>query len=230
MRVFLLAFVLPLLGIASCPPYYPTRVLLIGDSITAGVGSGPGYLSEQDSFAAIVSAAEPERFEFVNLGCSGAETTDWVVESEQNLCWPFATGADLWDVMLAPILPYAPRAFVMLGTNDASDADGTPSSPASYRENLVELLRRLDGNVASATLLPPPPWLSAPAAVQERLAAYRSELAALCADPPELPRHLEIRCADPELGPNDAYLGNAHPNASGHDKIAGAVLADLGVR
>jgi len=67
-------------GVVCARP--PTRVVVLGDSITAGISSqprGPGYAD------LLRSQLGPE-FEVVSLGCSGSTTRDWQPDAPPSTC------------------------------------------------------------------------------------------------------------------------------------------------
>ncbi len=199
------------------------RVLVIGDSFTAGVVSG----RDAPHYVEILGRLLGSGFEVVQLGCSGSTVLDWTrPETVFELCW--AGGA--YDLLALPATP-ADIATILLGTNDtmgymeggcSEPPTACPVSPEQYGKSMNELIDRLISDGVRRVIAIKPPRSSALAVeMVERLRGYAAVLDGLCA------AREEVTCGpdlfdllDPDL---DFADGNIHPDASGHRKIARAL-------
>lgn len=206
------------LALAQCSrAEVPARVLLIGDSITAGMVSEP----IGPSYAALLATELGPGFEIVNVACSGSTTLAWRPDAGPRSC-PEATGAvRLYAERARPALP-ADVATILLGTNDVIGRfEAAPVEPEAYRDSLRAIIDALhaDGVREVMLLSPPVSTLSA-----LRLARYRPLIGELCQE------RAFVTCG-PDLGellgPGDFAAGDVHPNGAGHAKIARALAAAL---
>jgi lysophospholipase L1-like esterase len=192
------------------------QVLVIGDSITAGVVSGPAG----SPYVEVLAEELGGGYEVINAGCSGAASLDWLRPLAVGLPCPIA-GA--YELRAAPYLP-ADIVLVELGGNDAMgffELGPTPiETYASVMATLVD--RLLDDGAGRVVLMTPPPNIAAGEVVGARLRAYGDALWLLCEG------RTNVECFDlyALLDPrHDFYAFNCHPNAAGHEKI-GLALAD----
>lgn len=202
----------------------PISVVLVGDSITAGIVSGaePG-----DPYAGLLADALGPDFAVSEIGCGGASSLDWTRSRGTPIC-----GAEdrqlpnLYEARLLPELP-ADLVTILLGTNDALGyLEPDRVDPADYRDAIEEIVFDLLADGAGRVmLLTPPPNIGRPTE-RALLLGYRSEILDLCGS-------LEDVLCGPDvytlLDADDFELANVHPNAAGHQKIAdalqGAILA-----
>ena len=211
-----LAALAVLAGVVCARPV--TRVVLVGDSITAGVSSepkGPGY-------AELLAGLLGPEFEVVNVACGGSSTLDWQPGAPSWLCTDIEHAVPLYEGRARPALP-ADVAIILLGTNDLAGAlEPAPVEPDAYRDALRTLADALHADGARLVVILSPPF-SMRGVV--RLAGYRQRIGELCRERPFL------RCG-PDLGAlldpiRDFQLNDLHPNASGHAKIAAALAETL---
>lgn len=201
----------------------PTRVVLIGDSITHGVVAGGG-----PPFAERLAGRLGEGYEVVNLGCGGTTSLDWRPGAAP------APGCSaeraLYVERAAPALP-ARIAVVLLGTNDALGFRAPfPTPPEAYRRALHELVAALREDGAGTVLLmtpppPPPAAMGATPWMLRNLHRYRKQVIALCGSAPGAARgpDLFVRL-EPRI---HLEGGDVHPNALGHEAIAEALAARI---
>lgn len=196
----------------------PTRVVLVGDSITAGMSSepkGPGY-------AELLPGLLGPGFEIVNVGCGGASTLDWQPDAPAAFCPSVGRTVRFYETRARPALP-ADVATILLGTNDARGAlEPEPVEPEAYRDALRALAEALHADGARVVVLIAPPFSMKG---RVRLAGYRPQIRALCEEHPFLrcgPDLAELLDPTTDFEPNDV-----HPNASGHAKIAAALAESL---
>jgi lysophospholipase L1-like esterase len=205
-------------GLATRAEAAPIRVVLLGDSITAGYVSAP----VGPAFATLLAGSLGAGFEVVNIGCPGASSLDWSPGVGDSLCPPLpAQLPNLYAALAATSLP-ADLVVVLLGTNDAIGlGEPEPLGAQTYHDAIDELVGGLLGDGAGRVMLatPPPNFASPPA--QLLLAAYAGEIVGLCGAPgdavlcgPDLLSLLEV---------GDFASGDVHPNAAGHAKIAAAL-------
>jgi lysophospholipase L1-like esterase len=194
------------------------RVLLLGDSITAGAVSGPSsrLLSGANGpgYASRLADALGPRVLVKNVGAGGTTSTSWLgqIESPEGA----SVSGDL--------------VVVLLGTNDALWPPGhPPTERARFAANLRAIASGLGRGFGVVMLLTPPPAPAAnPNASPEwtaRLSGYREEVLLACAE-------LERVVCGPDLFTlldprGDFHEGNIHPNAAGHAKIAAALAEAL---
>jgi len=177
-----------------------TRILALGDSLTAGFGLMPG-----EAFPARLQAqlrAQGIAVEVQNAGVSGDTTADGLA----RLDWALA---DHPDVVL-----------VELGANDALRG----IDPKVTYANLDKILARLEAGGARVMLLgmlAPPNWGRE---YQDRFDAIYPDLAKKY-DVPLYPFFLQGVATEPDLNQADGL----HPNAAGVEIIAGK-LAPLVAR
>jgi lysophospholipase L1-like esterase len=201
-----------LTGVMCARP--PTRVLVLGDSITAGISSrprGPGYAD------LLQSRLGPE-FQVVKLGCNGSTTREWQPHAPPFLCREDEPPMRVYASARA-LLP-ADVATILLGTNDLRVLE--PIEPDAYRDGLRTLAESLHADGARDVMLISPPISIVAAA---RLAGYRARLRELCQERPYLhcgPDLVEVLDPAADFQPRDV-----HPNASGHEKIAAALAKTL---
>jgi lysophospholipase L1-like esterase len=201
-----------LTGVVCARP--PTRVVVLGDSITAGISSkpnGPGY-------ADLLRAQLGPEFEVVSLGCSGSTTRDWQPDAPPSTCRGPGEPMHLYASARA-LLP-ADVVTILLGTNDLRVIDAV--EPDEYRDALRTLAERLHADGAREVVLISPPISVSTAA---RLAGYRVRLRDLCAEKPYLHCGPDLVVVlDPVA---DFQARDVHPNKSGHEKIAAALAETL---
>ncbi len=186
------------------------RVLLIGDSITAGRVGGGGL-----PYATLLASKLGPRFEVVNAGCGQTQLVDWIEPT--YLCSnAFRTAAAHLPAEIVAIL---------LGTNDAfGTPESAPSLVAAYDSRMRALITRLRERGARTVILMTPPRLcrkiSTPA-MRIRLIGYRESIFEICRSlegvicGPDLHALLETRA--------DFDACDVHPNARGYAVIADAL-------
>jgi lysophospholipase L1-like esterase len=199
----------------------PLRLVLVGDSITAGQIADTG-----DPYAVqLADALEPD-WDVVNVGCGGTSSLDWRPSPGSTLCG--SLGFQLPNLYTARALPELPADVVtiLLGTNDALGFyEPQPVAPADYGAAIAEIALQLvrDGADHVLLLTPPPNFGSQIANLYLQL--YRDEVLARCdgLDPRILcgPDVYEL------LDPTDFIAGNIHPLLSGHTKIADALYESV---
>lgn len=201
-----------LTGVVCARP--PTRVVVLGDSITAGISSqprGPGY-------ADLLRAQLGPEFEVASFGCSGSTTRDWQPDAPPSTCRGPGEPIHLYASARA-LLP-ADVVTILLGTNDLRVLE--PVEPDAYRDLLRTLAESLHADGAREVVLISPPIAIAVAA---RLSGYRVRLRELCSERPYIhcgPDLVEV--LDPVA---DFQARDVHPNKSGHEKIAAALAETL---
>lgn len=196
------------------------RVLLLGDSITAGTVSepkGPAYPER-------LASALGEDFEVVRAACDGSSSRDWLPEGGGRLCGREAVTPDLYHALALPLLP-ADVVVVLLGSNDAPGyREPAPIEPEDYGENLRAISRALLRDGAGRVLL-----MSAPPSYHRikryrRLMSLRAQVEAVCKSEPRVdcgPNLFDL------LAPDDFAPEGLHPNATGHQHIAEALERSL---
>ncbi|MGH0028264.1 MAG: SGNH/GDSL hydrolase family protein [Myxococcota bacterium] len=203
---------------AACEraPEASVRVVLLGDSITAGRVSeplGPPYTE-------LLGRALGPEFELVTLGCGGSTARDWTRSRGSDLCGGDFAVPNLYEKLARPALP-ADVVTVLLGTNDALERVAVADYEAALREVTAALLA--DG--AGSVLLMTPPVVSSGRVPRIRLLAdYDLAVQRIC-DEVE-----GARCGPTIgrlLGTADFAHDNIHPNGAGHAKIATALAAAL---
>jgi lysophospholipase L1-like esterase len=225
-RLVVRASALSLLALIACggepaePAAPRTRVLLVGDSITAGLVSEP----TGPSYAEILTDRLGDRFEIVNLGCGGSSSLDWTRSRGVETCAGRPTKPSLYDARVVPAMP-AEIACVMLGTNDARGVhEKMWITPDEYEAAIREIATNLLDDGAGTVLLLGPPLALQRVQAMLRIFGYGKALASICE---EMPR---VRCGPDVshlLTQDDYESGNVHPNGSGHAKIAEALAEAL---
>ena len=224
------------LVVASCEDRSaPTRVLIVGDSISL---SSPRSISGDEpglAYAEKLSRHLGQNFEVTNVSCGGSSSIDWSVTTPSRFC-PFAelpndrVPKGLLEDRALPELP-AETAIVLFGTNDAvgfGEPRIEPVEPDAYGAAIDELVTALlSGGVQTVILMAPPKFNSKgipnpnfePPNVL--LAQYREKVRARCnvedgvVCGPDLYELLDIA--------TDFAPGDVHPNANGHEKIEAAL-------
>lgn len=197
----------------------PIRTLLVGDSITFGIVSEP----DGPSWAELVSDELAASHEIVNVGASGTSAFYWAPSTP---CPGICSGADnLFDDRATPELP-ADVATLMLGTNDAVGLFlDQPTSVDDWDGYMREVLDGLFDGGAGTVLLMSSPDANLSDDAASLILGYRDRIDTICGE-----------IADVVCGPDLATLldpdtdfaaQDVHPNASGHAKIADAVIASL---
>ncbi len=204
----------------SEPAAAQTRVVLVGDSITAGAVSGGGT-----PYADVLATALGAGWQVINEGCGGSTSNDW---DPGTPAFPFCAALG------AEVLPHLPADYVtiMLGTNDATGfyeptPVGTPIPVPTYAAHLQAIVTALQAAGAGKVVLMTPPARceSAPQAVRDRLAGYRAEVLTACLTTPGLICGPDVYdLLDPVA---DAEGCDVHPNAGGHAKLGLALAAKL---
>ena len=173
----------------------PVRLLILGDSLTAGFG-----LSRSDGFQARLAAALAVQGQPVTL-VDGAVSGDTSAGGLARLDWVLADGVD--------------AAIVELGANDALRG----SDPAALHDNLTAILDRLAARHIPVLLtgMLAPPNLGASYGT-----AYNAVYAGLAHRPGILfdPFFLDGVAGDPTLNQSD----HIHPNPAGVRRIVARLL------
>ena len=207
-------------GEAPAPEVPRVRVLLIGDSITAGLVSepvGPPY-------AELLEQRLGERFEVVNLGCGGASSLDWTESRGAKMCAGRPTMPNLYEARVRPWIPAA-FATVLLGTNDSRGVHEVRRIPADeYGAALREIATKLLEDGVERVVLLGPPLVIHRVNAMLRLVAYGEVVEAICQENPRVVCGPDVRYL---LELRDFETGNVHPNGPGHVKIADALAEAL---
>jgi len=180
------------------PASEPTRILALGDSLTAGYG-----LPAQDGFVAQLGDALAEAghdIVMIDAGVSGDTTAGGL----SRLDWALAGGADV--------------AIIELGANDALRG----IDPASSRTNLDGIMTALGERGIPALLA----GMYAPRNLgADYVAAFDGMYPELAAEHDAIlyPFFLEGVAADPALNQDDGI----HPNSRGVAIIVAAMLPDV---
>ena len=112
------------------------RVVLLGDSITAGVIGAPDPGIPLGELLAIGLSGSHE---FENVACSGTSSPMWTIRHGTTLCDDF-NPATIFETFAIPALP-ADFLTIMLGTNDSSGfllpgiVTGSDSKTTSWRSS-----------------------------------------------------------------------------------------------
>jgi lysophospholipase L1-like esterase len=208
-------------GVEAPAPDVPRiRVLLIGDSITAGLVSepmGPPY-------AELLQQRLGERFEVLNLGCGGSSSLDWTRSRGAVMCGGRPSTPNLYESRVQPQMPAA-FATVLLGTNDSQGIREDRRIPTEeYGAALREIATNLLEDGVERVLLLGPPLVPHKVAAMMRLAAYGKAVEVICQEDPRLVCGPDVRYL---LYGEDFETGNMHPNGPGHVKIADALAEAL---
>lgn len=193
--------------------------MLLGDSITAGVVSGP----PGPSWELLAAAALAESYDIVNVAAGGTSAFYWAPDTP---CPGICPDADtLFEQRAAEALP-ADVVTVLLGTNDAVGFFLDEPTPVSdwdaYMRDILDALFERDVGVV---LLMSAPIANLGDGAAALARGYRDRVMEICTELPAVlcgPDLIEL--LDPET---DFAPGDVHPNASGHAKIAEAVVARL---
>ena len=198
----------------------PIRTLLVGDSITFGIVSDP----IGPSYAELLSADLAATHDVVNVAVRGSSAFYWAPSTPcPGIC---STADTLFDEVATPELP-ADLATVLLGTNDALGfLLDQPTSNDDYEAFLREIIDGLfDGGVDTVVLMAAPHSNLTTPEFDVRLSGYRDRVGTICADT------LAVVCGpdlldllDPAI---DFEVGDVHPNALGHQRIATALAETI---
>jgi lysophospholipase L1-like esterase len=140
-------FCLTILAVALCIAAEPTLVCL-GDSVTYGIRKND--VSREQTFVALLERdlqAESPGLHIINAGVPGNTTADMLLRLHKD------------------VTPYRPQlTIVMAGLNDSAWVDAGPTARTApripletYRQNLVELVRRIRGAGSRVLLVTPNP-------------------------------------------------------------------------
>ncbi|MCB0351216.1 MAG: SGNH/GDSL hydrolase family protein [Bdellovibrionales bacterium] len=200
------------------------KIVLIGDSITEGQYSGGQAASWAENFTQHFES----RFDIVNAGLGGSDSSDWVLPSPNTrpiaTTWPepYTEQGSIFNLRAQPHLP-AKIAIVMLGTNDAVGfMKPNPTDVLTYSLNIFKIIGQLTkAGVESIILLPPPKRFYDGEEVDKRIKRYINSL-----------RSYSLSIRSVQLGPNfyeiltpEDFEGlDVHPNQKGHQKIADEVI------
>lgn len=203
--------------ISGCGPP-PFRVVLVGDSITAGYVSDP----PGPPYAVRLAELLGPGFEVVNVACSGSSAPDWRPDARPAACEEHGGVIPLYATRARPALP-ADVATVLLGTNDTLGSfEPARVEPQAYEDALRALVQALHADGAREVVL-----LSPPALLRRitALGALRARVQALCGSEPWLhcgPDLVAVLESASDFAPR-----NVHPNGPGHEKIAVALAETL---
>lgn len=196
------------------------RVLLIGDSITAGLVSAP----KGPPYATLVAQRLAPEFEIVNLGCGGTSSLDWTRSRGAVLCGGEFTVPNIYERRVLPALP-ADIVTVMLGTNDSQGIQEETRVPVEdYEAALREICTDLLADGAGRVMLIGPPLVIHKVQAMLRLVAYGDALRRVCEEMDRVVCGPDVRML---LDRQDFAIGNIHPNRMGHVKIADALVEAL---
>jgi acyl-CoA thioesterase-1 len=192
----LAAVIALLLGLHGAAAAQPIRLLILGDSLTAGYG-----LPLQDGFQAKLSAALKDKGDDVTL-IDGAVSGDTTADAAARLDWVLAGG---------PV----DAAMVELGGNDALRG----LDPASTQRNLTYILNTLAAKHIPVLLtgMIAPPTMGA---------AYSTQFTAVFTALSERPNLIydPFFLAGLQNHPNLAQPDGIHPNAAGVDVEVNRIL------
>lgn len=194
----------------------PTRILCIGNSLTAGSVAGGGAC-----YVEVLGLMLGRHFEIINAGGGGTSVLDWL--RPPILDWPPPLGG-AYEILAEEHMPCG-TVVVELGGNDAVGFwEARPTSVDDYLEGMVGLMWRLQREGARRILLLTPiPNPGASMQAQGRLLSYRLTLIAQ-----RWPRGVSVVDVYRLLDPEEDFEGlNCHPNERGHRKIALAVVRRL---
>lgn len=221
-----LAVALALLALGCGEPATPApsapsvRVLLIGDSITAGLVSAP----KGPPYATLLAELLGPDFELVKLGCGGTSSLDWTRSRGAVMCGGDYALPNLYDKLVKPALP-ADLATVLLGTNDAKGIqEDHHISAEEYEAALREIAGNLLADGVGQVMLLGPPFIIHNVQAMLRIMKYGDALRRVCGGMERVVCGPDVRFL---LDAEDFANGNIHPNASGHRKIAEALAEAL---
>ncbi|MFX0187773.1 MAG: SGNH/GDSL hydrolase family protein [Candidatus Hodarchaeota archaeon] len=200
----------------------PTRILCIGDSVTAGMVSGGGI-----PYVIALQCLLGSHFEVINAGYGGTTSRDWVNPPIPDPSSTFPSGfwpppfGGAYELLAEEHLPCR-TVVVELGGNDATGYfEPRPIKTEDYIKNMTRLIDRLRGDGARRILILTPiprPGKGWPA-VHSRLLSYTLSLINHT-----WPRGVSVIDIYHLLDPKEDFEGlNCHPNEQGHLKIALAV-------
>jgi lysophospholipase L1-like esterase len=204
------------------------KILVIGDSISAGVvglPKGPPYT--EILLERLQTEVDP-KIHMENVACSGSTSKDWTVSEGKDRCLWLMTTPTLYENRARPRLP-ADLVILMLGGNDAATwTKPAPFTAEEYRTYMTEVIEHLKEDGARKTI-----WMTSPrlgvdscshAGVEYRipnqlLAEYREVALDVCSKDPL------VECGPDlyRLFPYTMYHGafcDPHPNKSGSMHIA----------
>lgn len=216
--LLLLALALAVLSLPALAAAAPISVVLIGDSITAGVVSepvGPPYV-------ALLADSLGAGYAVSSIGCGGSSSIDWTISQGDVFCASTEFRLpNIYEALAVPLLP-ADFVAILLGTNDALGYfEPEPVSADAYRAAIEEIAGNLLADGAGQVLLMTPPPNFRNLFTNHLLGEYRDEILAAC-DAPE-----DAVLCGPDLysllTPSDFELDDIHPNGAGHQKIADAL-------
>ena len=196
------------------------RVVLVGDSITAGKVSRP----KGPPYAELLRQTLGPVFAVVNLGCGGTSSLDWTRSRGSPWCEGKLIRPNLYDGRVRPALP-AQFATVLLGTNDSRGYKEMHRIPADeYAAALREIATNLLDDGAERVVLLGPPLVVDKVKAMLRVVAYGDAVRAICDENPRVLCGPDVRLL---LTLDDYAPGNVHPNGQGHAKIAAALAEFL---
>jgi lysophospholipase L1-like esterase len=204
----------------------PVRVLMCGNSVTAGTVSGTPTGTEYG----MVQVAQDELgddWNLINCGGGGTSMRDWARPIVPEV--PVAAIGGAYEILAEPNLP-ADLAVIELGGNDAASffEDGAPTE-SEYEDALTTLIDKLFADKVSRILVSttiPNPGYPAGTEVGDRLVTYTRAIETVCAatDKVVLCSTDFMEALDPSL---NFFENNVHPNASGHRIMGEAFATDL---
>ena len=196
-------------------------VVLLGDSITEGIMSGPPGIPMGD----LLSIGLAGTHEFTNIGCGGTSTPMWTISQGTNLCLG-ANPATIFETFAIPNLP-ADFLTIMLGTNDSIGffLPAAVTGP-EYKTHMEEIVgNSLYFGARTVMLMSPPPQCGSGASfTTPYLEAYRIAAYEICSQHPDVICGPDIYTL---LDPSDFDDCNIHPNQQGHAKMAQAIGKSL---
>ncbi len=197
----------------------PTRVVLVGDSITEGQLSGVGGVP----YGELVRDGLGAAWDVQGIGCGGASSLDWTLPFGNAICGGQWWSPTVYEARALPLLP-ADVVTVMLGTNDSTGFfEPSPTDAANYRLAIDDLVGNLLADGAGTVMLMTPPP-QCPGASMDRITDYRDEILDLCITTPGVVCGPDVYSL---LGPGDFDGCDVHPNAAGHAALADALIAAL---
>jgi len=202
----------------------PIRLLLVGDSITYGVTSGPAG----PGYAEVLVGLLGESYEVVNAALSGTSSIHWDPDRPCGIYCPDAPDPSdsFFDLHLTPELPVE-IAAILLGTNDALGfSRPEPSTAAVYEQAMSALIDGLlSGGAETVLLMTPPPLPGDRPVADELLLDYRDVIFALCDAMGGVLCGPDVyTLLDPDTHFEDI---DAHPNVAGHQLIAEALYGSI---